>query len=176
MLSTISAVDGDHNVNIEVATFCNSESTPVFRTELDLLVKHRPELLHTCTIWLVDGDEARINVIRAVFGIFASIHLCIHHLFGNFIKHLGGVQKAESNTKEDVSIDSMDKSTILYQLSTVHKIKLKKATLLEDARKALVAARAAMPCPQAAADGTQAPAVAPDDAPGNVMSDPSDPL
>lgn len=89
-------------MTLEVATVLNSESTAVFRTELELLVARDPGVRIRQTIWLVDGDEARINAIRSIIGPNASIHLCVHHLADNFVKHTSGVRKAEKAVAEGV--------------------------------------------------------------------------
>lgn len=115
-LSTISSVDGEHNVTIEVVTVLSSESIAVFRTELELLVAKDPDIRTRHTIWLVDGDEARISAIRSVIGPNASIHLCVHHLADNFVKHTSGVRKAEKAVALGVPIAAMDRPTLLYEL------------------------------------------------------------
>lgn len=141
-VSTINSIDGQHGVTLEVVTLCSSEASDVFRVELSLYIERDPSIRTRRTIWLVDGDESRISIIRSLLGDMASVHLCVHHLFDNFVKHTSSVHKAEADVARGVPIGEMTKSTLVNELRALEKTGLSNLKV-DDLRKLLTEARQA---------------------------------
>lgn len=75
-LSSINVITMGREVHNLVSSLIQSENEATFHSELDFLVSLFPEIENSPVVFLVDGDNGRINAIQARLPK-ATIHLCL---------------------------------------------------------------------------------------------------
>jgi hypothetical protein len=88
--STWTSVSPSRKLTMILQSSLQHEDIPTFRSEADMILEIYPELAIKEVVFFVDGDPAKLSVVKTCFR-GALIALDIHHLSQNFRQKVGNV-------------------------------------------------------------------------------------